>query len=90
MHEKPEELDCAFIAPFNHADFFWTRELFIARRPLHRVPEGPRREGCEFHWIIALDTLFGSEFQADRRIVACFRNSLMKRKKLLGADQYPV
>jgi hypothetical protein len=60
MREKPEELDCAFIVAFNQADFFWTRELFVACRPLHRVPERPRRKRCEFHWIITLDALFGS------------------------------
>ena len=60
MREKPEELDCAFIAPFDQTDFFWTRELFVACRPLHRVPERARRKRREFHWIIALDALFGT------------------------------
>ena len=38
MREKPEELDRAFIAPFDQTDFFWTRELFVARRPLRPRP----------------------------------------------------
>jgi hypothetical protein len=90
MREKPEELDRAFIAPFDQTDFFWTRESFIARRPLHRIAERPRRKRCEFHRIIAFDALFGSELQADSRIAACFGNSPVKRNKLLGAHQYPV
>src|SRR5579862_243677 len=90
MRKKPEELDRAFIDLFEQADFFWTGELFVACRPLHRVPERPRRERCEFHWIVPLDAFFGSKFQPDCRIVARFRHSPMKRKKLLRTHPYPV
>lgn len=90
MREKPAELDRAFISSFDQTDFFWTRELLVTRRPLHRVPERPRRKRREFHRIIALDALFGSQLEANSSIVARFRNSPMKCKKLLGAHQYPV
>ena len=90
MGEKPEELDRAFIAPFDETDFLWTRELFVARRSARPLPERPRRKRCELHWIIALDALLGPELQADSRIVAGFRNSPVQRKKFLGADEDPV
>ena len=90
MREQPNELDRTFIASLDETDFLWTSELFIARRPLYCVPERPRRKRREFHGIIALDALFGSELQANSRIAAGFRNSPVKRKKLLGAHQDPV
>ena len=31
MRQQPKEPDREFVASFEQADFFWTRELFIAR-----------------------------------------------------------
>src|SRR5437867_11794579 len=70
MGEKPDELDRAFIAPFDETDFLWTSELFVARQPLDRIPERPRGERSELHGVIALDALLGPELQAKRRILA--------------------
>ena len=38
MGEKPDELDRAFITPFDETDFLWTSELFVARQPLDATP----------------------------------------------------
>ena len=90
MGEKPDELDRAFIAPFDEMDFLWTRELFVTRQPLDRIPERPRGERSELHRVIALDTLLGPELKAKRRIVAGFRYSPVQSEKFLGADEDPV
>jgi hypothetical protein len=87
MGEKPDELDRAFIAPFDETDFLWTSELFVARQPLYRIPERPRGERSEFHGVIALDALLGPELQAQLRIVAGFRYSPVESEKFLGADE---
>jgi hypothetical protein len=90
MGEKPNELDSVFIAPFDETNFLWTSELFVARQPLDRISERPRRERSEFHGVIALDALLGPELQAKRRIVTGFRYSPVQCEKFLGADEGPV
>ena len=90
MGEKPDELDRAFIVPFDETDFLWTSELFVARQPLDRISERARRERGELHGVIALDALLGPELQAKRRIVAGFRYSPVQSEKFLGADEDPV
>ena len=90
MGEKPDELDRAFIVPFDETDFLWTSELFVARQPPDRVPERPRGECSELHGIIALDAILGPELQAKRRIIAGFRYSPVQSEKFLGADEDPV
>ena len=90
MGEKPDELDRAFIAPFDETDFLWTSELFVARQPLDRISERARRERGELHGVIALDALLGPELQAKGRIVAGFRYSPVQSEKFLGGDEDPV
>ncbi len=90
MGEKPDELDRAFIAPFDETDFLWTSELLVARQPLDRIPERPRGERSELHGVIALDALLGPKLQSKRRIVAGFRYSPVQSEKFLGADEDPV
>ena len=90
MGEKPDELDRAFIAPFDETNFLWTSELFVAHQPLNRIPKRPRGERSELHGVVALDTLLGPELQAERRIVADFRYSPVQSEKFLGADEDPV
>ena len=90
MGEKPDELDRAFIAPFDETDFLWTSELFVARQPLDRIPERPRGERSELHGVIALDALLGPELQAKTRILAGLRNSPVQSEEFLRAHQNPV
>src|SRR5207244_13528629 len=85
--EKTEELDRAFIPPFDDTDFRWTGELFVARQPFDRVPKRPRGKRGEFNRVVALDAILGPQFQAKTRIVAGFRNSSVKGEELLGAHQ---
>ena len=85
MGEKPDELDRAFIAPFDETDFLWTSELFVARQPLDSVPKRPRGECGDFNRVVALEALLGSQLQAKAGIVGGFSNSPVKREKLLGA-----
>lgn len=59
MREKPDELDRAFIVPFDETDFFWTSELFVARQSIHRVPERTRGKRGKFHRVIAFHALLG-------------------------------
>src|SRR2546425_1527191 len=87
MREKPNELDRAFVPPFDETDFLWTGELFIARQPLYRVTKRPGGERGDLNRVVALDALLGPQLQAKARIVAGFRNSSVKREKLLGAHQ---
>src|SRR5438034_11829925 len=75
---KPDELDRAFIPPFDDTDFLWTGELFVARQPFDRVPKRPRGKRGEFNRVVALDAILGPQFQAKTRIVAGFRNSSVK------------
>ena len=90
MREKPDELDRAFIAPFDETDFLWTSELFVARQPLDCIPERPRGERSKLHGVIALHALLGPQLQAKPRIVASFRYSPVQSEKFLGADEDPV
>src|SRR6266481_4064689 len=87
MREKPDELNRAFISPFNQTDFLWTGELFVAREPLYRIPKRPGGERGDFNRVVMLDTLLRPHLQAKARIVAGFRNPAVKREELLGAHQ---
>ena len=87
VRQHPDELDCAFVAPFQQADFFRTSKLLVPRRSLDGVPERPRGERREFYRIVALDTLLGSQLQARSRIVAGLRDPSIQRKELHGADK---
>src|SRR5216683_1615514 len=60
MREKPNELHRAFISPFNHTDFLWTGELFVARQPLYRIPKRPGGERGDFNRVVMLDTLLSA------------------------------
>src|SRR6266481_2906257 len=87
MREKPDELNRAFISPFNQTDFLWTGELFVAREPLYRIPKRPGGERGDFNRVVMLDTLLSPHLQAKARIVAGFRNPSVKREEFLGAHQ---
>jgi hypothetical protein len=89
-YQKPDELDRVFIAPFDETNFLWTSELFVARQPLDRISERPRRERSEFHRVIALDAHLVPELEAKRRIGTRFRYSPVQCEKFLGADEDPV
>ena len=87
MRQQPEELNRAFITPFDETDFLWARELLVARRPHDGVPERPSGERGELYRIVTLDALLDPELQANSRIVAGLRYPPMQRKELLGVDE---
>src|SRR5437588_6634499 len=87
MREKPDELDCTFICTFDETDFLRTGELFVARQPLDRIPKRPGRQPGDFNRVVALNAVLIPQLQAKGRIVACFRNSPVKREELVGAHQ---
>jgi hypothetical protein len=64
MREKPDELDRAFIPPFDDTNFLWTRELFVARQPFDRVPKRPCGKRGEFNLVVALDAILGPQSNA--------------------------
>ncbi|HEY2468892.1 MAG TPA: hypothetical protein VGI45_13775, partial [Terracidiphilus sp.] len=87
MSHSPDELDGAFIPPFDYADLLWASELFVGRDALQRVPKRPGGERSDSNRVVALDAILGPQLQAKARFVGGSRNTSVKRKELIRAYQ---
>src|SRR5919108_4895545 len=87
MRKKPDKMDSAFASALDEANFLRTSELFVAREPLNSVSKRTGRKRGDLNGIVALDASLGPQLQSKARIVASFRDSPIKGKKLPRAHQ---
>jgi hypothetical protein len=69
------------------ANLFRASQLLVARQSLDRITErsGVKRRDC--HRTIALEALFASELESNRRITTHFDNATMESEQFLGRYQ---
>src|SRR6266542_1125896 len=85
--EEPPEPNPTFATTLRHLELLGTGELLVACQPLERVPKRPRRYRGHGDRVVPLDTRLRPQLEADRRIVAGFRDPTVEGEEILGTDQ---